>query len=193
MHSGCGNARFKTCRTAPHSDRWFHLSCIDHETPGTGARPRQKQVPETEGWVFVCAAHPLLSYPLATPTLPLHRIALNKSAQVRKKVVQNPRNIAFHAARAVPCYLCPSAPATPSPARYPVVAHLLPVARIQPQIHEGLLAPQRIVAPECGHHFTHITGKRTRTPVAERPVRSAPTRSTACRDHTYSHSPQTQA
>lgn len=153
----------------------------------------KNKYPETEGWVFVCAAHPFLSYPLATPTLPLHRIALNKSTQVRKGRPKTPKTLRFTplvpypvtcARRRLPLHHRPTTP---------VVAHLLPVARIQPQIHEGLLYPQRIVAPECGHHFIHITGNRTRTPVAERPVRSAPTRSTACRDYTYSHSPQTQA
>ena len=56
----------------------FHLSCIDHATPGTGARPRQIQYPEHEGWVFVCAAHP---FPYAHKPKPRQRTLQQSSPQ----------------------------------------------------------------------------------------------------------------
>ena len=98
----------------------FHLSCIDHETPGTGARPRQKQYPETEGWVFVCAAHPFFHALSTSPRYPLLRTT-PKNAHGRKKItVQNPSETLRFAVRVpypVSC-VCPSAPATPSPASH---------------------------------------------------------------------------
>ena len=56
----------------------LHLSCIDHATPGAGARPRQIQYPEHEGWVFVCAAHP---FPYARKPKPLQRPLRQSSPQ----------------------------------------------------------------------------------------------------------------
>ena len=56
--------------------------------------------------------------------------------------------------------------------------------KIQPRIHEGPLCLQRIVAPERGRHFTHITGDRTRTHTTERFVRSVSCCSTVRRNHT---------
>lgn len=76
----------------------LHLSCIDHETPGTGARPRQRQYPETEGWVFVCAAHPFFHALSTGPRYPLLRTT-PKNAHGRKNNRPNPSETLRFAAR----------------------------------------------------------------------------------------------
>ena len=76
----------------------LHLSCIDHETPGTGARPRQRQYPETEGWVFVCAAHPFFHAPVTGPMHPSPE-RRRKMRTDEKITVQNPSETLRFAAR----------------------------------------------------------------------------------------------
>ena len=62
----------------------------------------KKQYPETEGWVFVCAAHPFFHALSTGPRYPLLRTA-PKNAHGRKNNRPKPLgNIAFRGARTVP-------------------------------------------------------------------------------------------